>query len=147
MFVHAHPGIVDGARKTSQVGGWVRSGALGRGCRFSSSPMLEGTSSRNQYMNVATSVVHHVEICTLVKLVNRLRLMHWCTGVGLLGAHPGPRNHTVAFLTLCGLRRSGKEYLVVSGAHSASGAQERNSASGAQEIVPPALRKGSKNLK
>ena len=61
MFMHARPGIVDGARKTSQVGWWVRGGARGRSCRFSSSPMLEAISSRDQCKNVAPSVVHHIK--------------------------------------------------------------------------------------
>ena len=87
--MHALPGIVDGARKTSQVGGWVRDGARGRSCRFSSSPMLEVASSRNQCMNVATSVVHYVEIFTLV---NRRKLVHRCwINLSILG-------HTDAWL-------------------------------------------------
>ena len=76
MFMHALPGIVDGAINTSQVGGWIRCGVWRRSCRLSSSPMLEAaTSSRNQCINVAPSVVRQVEICTFV---NRLKLMHRC---------------------------------------------------------------------
>ena len=41
MYMHALPGIVDGARKTLQV-------EKGRSGRFSSLPMLEATTSRDQ---------------------------------------------------------------------------------------------------
>ena len=63
MFMHALPGIVDGARKTSQVGGSVRNGAWGSSFRLSPLPMLETTSSRNQSGNqciYAASVVRVV---------------------------------------------------------------------------------------
>ena len=46
--MHALPGIVDGARKTSQFGRWVRVAARGSRRRFSSLPMLEATSRRDQ---------------------------------------------------------------------------------------------------
>ena len=57
--MHALPGIVDGARKTSQGGKWGRDGARVTGRRLSSLPMLEATISRNQCMSAVTSVVHH----------------------------------------------------------------------------------------
>ena len=102
MFMHALPGIVDGARKTSQVGWWVRGGARGRSCRFSSSPMLEATSSRNQCMNAAPSVVHHVGIFTLV---NRLQLVHRCwITLSILGAHRR-NHHCYKYRTRCEVRR------------------------------------------
>ena len=68
MLTHALPGIVDGARKRSHVGRWVRSGGRERSCRFSSSPMLEATSSRNQRINVAPSIVYHVKIYLLLSI-------------------------------------------------------------------------------
>ena len=46
----ALPGIVDGARKRSQAGS---------GPMFSSLPMLEATTSRDQCMSAVTSIVHH----------------------------------------------------------------------------------------
>ena len=58
VFMHALPGIVDGARKTSQGGKWVRGGARGRSRRLSPLHMLEAIMSRNQYMGVVTSAVH-----------------------------------------------------------------------------------------
>ena len=57
--MHSLPGIVDGATKTSQVGSWVRAGAWERSRGFSSLPMLEATTSRDQCISVAASVVHH----------------------------------------------------------------------------------------
>ena len=57
--MHALPGIVDGARKTSQVGSWVRDRARGRGCRFSSLPMLETTTtSRDQCIIECCNLCH-----------------------------------------------------------------------------------------
>ena len=51
VLVHALPGIVDGARKSSQGGSW--------GCgRDSSLPVLEATTSRDQHMSAVTSVVY-----------------------------------------------------------------------------------------
>ena len=58
-LMHALPGIVDGAIKRSQVGRWVQGGARGRSRGFSSLPMLEATSSRDQRMSAVTSVVHY----------------------------------------------------------------------------------------
>ena len=49
--MHALPGIVDGARKTSQGGTEVKGGSG----RFSSLHMLEATSSRDQRMNLHLS--------------------------------------------------------------------------------------------
>ena len=48
VLMDALPGIVDGARKISQSGRWLRDGAWERSCRFASLPMLEATTSRNQ---------------------------------------------------------------------------------------------------
>ena len=56
--MHALPGIVDGARKTSQVGTGVE-GASDRFPGFSSMPMLEATSSRDQRMNLHLSELKH----------------------------------------------------------------------------------------
>ena len=54
VLMHSLPGIVDGARKTSQVSKWVRAGARGRRHGFSSLPMVEATasSSRDQCITV-----------------------------------------------------------------------------------------------
>ena len=49
--MHTLPGIVDGARKTSQVGTEVKGGSG----RFSSLHMPEATNSRDQRMSVVTS--------------------------------------------------------------------------------------------
>ena len=59
--MHALPGIVDGARKTSQVGKWVQGGAPGKSGRFSSLPMLEATSSRDQRMSAGSRGTTHYE--------------------------------------------------------------------------------------
>ena len=59
VLMHALPGIVDGARNTSQVGTRVEDGARERSGRFSSFPMLEATSSRDQRMSAGTSAMHH----------------------------------------------------------------------------------------
>ena len=56
--MHALPEIVDGARKSSQGGSWIWVGARGGG-RYSSLPMLEATTSRDQCMIAVTSMVHH----------------------------------------------------------------------------------------
>ena len=63
VLMHSLPGIVDGARKTSQVGRWVRAGARGGSRRYSSLPMLEATTSRDKCITCSatciTYVVHH----------------------------------------------------------------------------------------
>ena len=52
VLMHALPGIVDGARKTSQIGRWVEGDSVEGGSgRFSLLPMLEATSSRDQRMS------------------------------------------------------------------------------------------------
>ena len=63
VLMHSLPGIVDGARKTSQAGRWVRAGARGGSRRYSSLPMLEATTSRDQGITCSatciTNAVHH----------------------------------------------------------------------------------------
>ena len=63
VLMDALPGIVDGARKTSQSGSWVICArALGRSRRFPLLPMLEATTStasRDQCINAVTSIAHH----------------------------------------------------------------------------------------
>ena len=49
--MHALPGIVDGARKTSQGGSWRRVDAA--------LPILEATTSREQYMSAVSSTVQY----------------------------------------------------------------------------------------
>ena len=95
--MHALPGIVDCARKTSQVGWCVTR------CR-SLSPMLETTSSRNQCMDVVVSVVHHIEIFTLV---NRLDLVRrrWVT---LTPAHKVCTGYTQQMLYCSNNKKWGK---------------------------------------
>ena len=63
--IHALPGVVDGAIKTSEVSSWIRGGAWGRRCRLSSLPMLKATSSRDQHMSVlpATGNLCRVRAC------------------------------------------------------------------------------------
>ena len=86
--MHALPGIVDGARKTSQVGRWVRGSARGKLFIFSSSPMLEATSSENQCMSVAPSVVYHVGIFSSYRLQSVHKLVHRCwITVSILKSH------------------------------------------------------------
>ena len=59
--MHALPGIVDGARKSSQGGRWIWVDARGGGttCRYSSFAMVEATTSREQCMSAVTSIVHY----------------------------------------------------------------------------------------
>ena len=49
FLMHALPGIVDGARKTSQGGSWIWVGA--------SLPMPEAITSREQFMSAVTSKI------------------------------------------------------------------------------------------
>ena len=63
VLMNSLPGIVDGARKTSQVGRLVRGAAPGRRRRISSLPMLEATSSRDQCI---------IECCNLCRVAS------WC---------------------------------------------------------------------
>ena len=64
VLMHALPGIVDGARKTSQVGTEAKGGSG----RLSSLPMHEATSSRDQRISAVTSVMQ----CGRVLLATRL---------------------------------------------------------------------------
>ena len=70
VFMHALPGIVDGARKTSQSGRWVRVGARETRCRFSALPMLEATTSRNQFIIVPSMITAQVWVYLYWKRVS-----------------------------------------------------------------------------
>ena len=52
------PGIVDGARNKSQSGKRVLGGAWGRDTRSFPQPMRKAANSRDQRMEVVTSVMH-----------------------------------------------------------------------------------------
>ena len=68
-LVHALPGIVDGARKTSQVSSWVFVGkrARRRTGRFSSLPMIEATTTRDQCMGTNLRVGKFLQLEHVLK--------------------------------------------------------------------------------
>ena len=79
VLMHSLPGIVDGARKTSQVGRSVIGAAQGRRRRLSSLPMLEATSSRDQRI---------IERCNVYPVPLSWWIMVWAdrrSGCGAVG--------------------------------------------------------------